>query len=596
MPLPRIEDYALLGDCQTCALVARDGSVDWMCVPDFDSPACFAALLGTAEQGRWIIAPEGGEPAGRSYRDGTLALETRFRAPGGEMALIDCMPIRSREADLVRIAACTAGRVRVRMELVPRFDYGSLAPWIRLNGRGAQAVAGPDALLLETPAPLEKAEGRLTAEFVLEAGQRMPFALRYHRSHLPAPEPLDAEEAVSATEMWWRDWVGRCTYEGEWRDAVVRSLVTLKGLTYAPTGGIVAAATASLPERIGGVRNWDYRYCWVRDATFTLQALMENGYVGEARAWRDWLFRAVAGDPSQMSSMYGVDGRRRLPELELPWLPGYEGSKPVRVGNAAHRQFQLDVFGEAVDSFYQAACAGVEPHEDAERMRRVLADHLAEAWKEPDEGIWEVRGPRRHFVHSKVMAWVAFDRLARSVRRFGLEGPADEWRRQADEIHAEVCEKGFDARRNTFVQHYGAEALDASLLMIPLVGFLPAEDPRVAGTVDAVRRELAKDGFLARYPTRTGVDGLPPGEGAFLACSFWLADCLHLLGREEEARELFGRLLGLRNDVGLLAEQYDPSARRMLGNFPQAFSHVGLVNTAGNLSRPAGPAARRRGC
>jgi GH15 family glucan-1,4-alpha-glucosidase len=447
---------------------------------------------------------------------------------------------------------------------------------------------------MHTPVDLRREGLTAVADFEVSAGQRVPFVLAYHQSHDPEPQPPEAEPMVAEVEGWWRDWSGRCTYQGEWRDQVVRSLITLKALTFAPTGGIVAAATTSLPEHIGGVRNWDYRFCWVRDATFTLYALLHNGYTDEARAWREWLLRAVAGRPSQLNIMYGIDGRRRLPELELPWLPGYENSAPVRTGNAAYAQFQLDVFGELIDALFQATRAGLEPSEDSWRVARALAEYLEDAWHEPDEGIWEVRGPRQHFTHSKVMAWVAFDRMIKTAERTGLSGPVDAWGRQRDAIHEEVCRLGYDAGRNTFMQHYEAGHTDASLLMIPLVGFLPPDDPRVVGTVEAVRRELTQDGFVQRYPTQTGVDGLPPGEGTFLACSFWLADCLALLGRHDEARELFERLLGLCNDVGLLAEEYDTGRQRLVGNFPQAFSHIGLVNTACNLSRAVGPAKHRQ--
>jgi GH15 family glucan-1,4-alpha-glucosidase len=597
----RIEDYALIGDCLTCALVSRTGSIDWTCVPYFDSSACFAALLGTEEHGRWLIAPQDSEPAGRRYRDGTLILETDFRTSTGEVTLIDFMPPRTRVPQLVRIVAGKRGKVQMRMELAPRFDYGSIGPWVRrAHVRGAKgkrrlrAVGGPDALVLDTPVEVRRDELTAVADFEVSAGQRVPFVLAYHPSQEPPPDAPDAEAVLKQTESWWREWSGRCTCQGEWRDAVQRSLITLKALTFAPTGGIVAAATTSLPEQIGGVRNWDYRFCWVRDATFTLYSLISNGYVEEARAWREWLRRAVAGKPSQMNIMYGIDGRRRLTELELAWLPGYEDSKPVRTGNAAHEQFQLDVFGELIDAMYQARRAGLEPDDEAWKSALALMHYLTEAWHEPGEGIWEVRGPRQHFTHSKVMAWVAFDRVVKSVEQFGRPGPVEEWRKQRDQIHEEVCRAGYDKSRNTFVQYYGSKELDASLLMIPLVGFLPAKDPRVIGTVEAVQRELKHDGLVARYLTGPGVDGLPPGEGAFLACSFWLADCLHLLGRDGEARELFERLLSLRNDVGLLSEEYDPGRRRLVGNFPQAFSHVGLVNTALNLSRPVGPARDRQ--
>jgi GH15 family glucan-1,4-alpha-glucosidase len=590
----RIEDYAVIGDCHTAALVGRDGSIDWLCLPRFDAGACFAALLGTPEHGRWLLAPAGEVKAvRRRYREGTLILETDFETDAGAVTVVDCMPPRTREPDLVRLVAGRRGEVRMRLHLVLRFDYGSIVPWVRRTKRGIRAVAGPDAVLVESPVPLHGKSLTTVADFTVAEGETVPFRLAWYPSNQAAPRLPGAVKTVRDTERWWRKWSECCTYQGPWREPVLRSLITLKALTYAPTGGIVAAATTSLPEQLGGVRNWDYRYCWVRDATFTLYALLHNGFTDEARSWRDWLLRAAAGKPSQMNIMYGLGGERRLTEIELDWLPGYEGAKPVRIGNAAYRQFQLDVFGEVMDSLYQAQRAGVDCDENAWRVQRELLDYLESAWKEPDEGIWEVRGPKQHFTHSKVMAWVAFDRMIKSVERFGQDGPVGRWRKQRDAIHAEVCEKGYDPRRNTFVQYYGAEALDASLLTIPLVGFLPAGDPRVRGTVEAIQRELMADGFVARYPTETGVDGLPPGEGAFLACTFWLADNLILLGRRDEARQLFERLVGLCNDVGLLSEEYDPRARRLVGNFPQAFSHVGLVNTASNLSCDHGPAAER---
>lgn len=590
----RIEDYALIGDCQTAGLVSREGSIDWLCFPRFDSGACFAALLGGPEHGRWVLQP--GVPVRqvrRRYREGTLVLETEFETEGGAVSLVDCMPPRSDVPDLVRVVVGTRGEVPMRMQLIIRFDYGAIVPWVRRLDGGLRAVAGPDTLLLRTPVAL-RGEGFTTvAEFTVHEGQQVPFDLTWCQSHDSTPPELDVPETIRHTEAWWQEWTSRCTYDGPWREAVVRSLVTLKALTYAPTGGIAAAATTSLPERLGGVRNWDYRLCWIRDATFTLYALMMGGYTDEARAWREWLLRAVAGDPSQIQIMYGLAGERRLTELELGWLPGYEGATPVRIGNAAYRQLQLDIFGEAMDALHVARREGLAADENAWRVQRELLGHLEKIWQEPDEGIWEVRGPRRHFTHSKVMAWVAFDRAIKGVERFGLEGPVDRWRRLRDAIHDEVCREGFDRARNTFVQYYGAKALDASLLMLPLVGFLPPIDPRIRGTVEAIERHLVTDGFVARYPTTPDVDGLPPGEGAFLACSFWLADNLLLLGRRDEAQRLFERLLALRNDVGLLSEQYDPQARRFLGNFPQAFSHVSLINTACNLSRTPGPAEIR---
>lgn len=594
MPM-RLEDYALIGDCHTAALVGRDGSIDWLCLPRFDSGACFAALLGTQEHGRWLLAPA--VPVRRTtrrYREGTLVLETTHETDEGTVTVVDCMPPRSQEPDLVRIVVGQSGQVPMRMQLVIRFDYGSVVPWVRRRPDGMQAVGGPDTVHLYADIAVHGEKMTTVAEFTVQAGQRVPFHLVWHPSHEPPPSPIDPEETVRQTEQWWHEWSGRCTYVGPWKEAVLRSLITLKALTYAPTGGIAAAVTTSLPEHLGGVRNWDYRYCWVRDATFTLYALLSNGYTAEACAWRDWLLRAVAGTPSQLNIMYGLSGERRLTEVELEWLPGYEHSRPVRIGNAAYQQFQLDVFGEVLDSLHQASRAGLPPDENAGRVQRALLDYLESAWQKPDEGLWEVRGPQRHFTHSKVMAWVAFDRAIKGVEQFALPGPIEQWRRLRAHIHQDICRQGFDATHNTFVQHYGGQELDASLLMIPLVGFLPPSDPRVQGTVAAVERELLRGGFVDRYVTHPGVDGLPPGEGAFLACTFWLADCYSLLGRHQEARDLFERLLALRNDVGLLSEEYDPVAGRLVGNFPQAFSHIGLVNTACNLSRLAGPATQRQ--
>ncbi len=590
----RIEDYALIGDCQTAALVGRDGSIDWLCFPRFDSGACFAALLGNADHGRWRIAPE--QPVlsvRRRYRDGTLVLETEFETDAGTVALIDFMPLRGNAPDVVRIVEGRRGEVRMAMELVMRFDYGSVVPWVRRTSTGLHAVAGPDALSFDTAIEIVNEDLTTTARFTVAAGERVPFVLTWHASHLrppPCPDPL---HSLDATEHWWRSWSRRCTYEGRWREQVLRSLITLKALTYAPTGGIVAAPTTSLPEHIGGVRNWDYRYCWLRDATLSLYALLMAGYVDEAKAWRQWLLRAAAGMPEQMRIMYGIAGERRLPELELGWLPGYEGSAPVRIGNGASSQLQLDVFGEVVDAMHLAHRNGLPPDDDATRVTATLLRYLESAWRLPDEGIWEVRGPRRHFTHSKVMAWVAFDRMVKEIEAGHRDGPLDRWRAVRDEIHAEVCAKGFDAQRNAFVQYYGSNHLDAALLMIPLVGFLPASDPRVRGTVAAIEANLLRDGFVHRYATQPEVDGLPRGEGAFLPCSFWLVDNLVLLGRRDEACALFDELLAVANDVGLLAEEYDPVARRLLGNVPQAFSHVGLVNSAMNLTRTDGPATDR---
>lgn len=590
----RIEDYALIGDCQTAALVGRDGSIDWLCLPRFDSPACLAALLGNAEHGRWLLAPATDIKAvRRRYRDGTLVLETDFVTDSGAVAVIDCMPVRMKQPDVVRQVVGRQGQVRMRTEIVIRCDYGSIVPWVRREGDGIAAIAGPEVLHLRSEVPLHGENFKTVGEFTISAGQTVSFVLTWHPSHEPAPPPIQPDEAVRATEQWWRQWASRCTYRGEWCEAVQRSLITLKALTYAPSGAIVAAPTTSLPEQLGGVRNWDYRYCWLRDATFTLYALLTNGYRDEAHAWREWLLRAVAGSPSQIQIMYGVSGERRLPELVLDWLPGHQNSIPVRVGNAAYRQSQLDVFGEVIDTLHVARKTGLKPTTDGWRVERELLKRLASAWREPDEGIWEVRGPQRHFTHSKMMVWVAVDRAVRDMEQYGLAGPLDQWRHLRDRIHAEVCRYGFDGELGAFVQSYGSRELDASLLMMPLVGFLPATDPRVRGTVAAIERRLMRDGFVARYSDSSKVDGLPPGEGAFLPCTFWLADNYTLQGRCDDARRVFHQLLDIRNDVGLLSEEYDPAARRFLGNFPQAFSHVGLVNTACNLVGPCGPAVAR---
>jgi GH15 family glucan-1,4-alpha-glucosidase len=593
-PLP-IEDYALLGDTQTAALVGRDGSVDWLCMPRFDSAACFAALLGDERNGRWLIAPVG-EPTAetRRYVAGTLVLETHFKTDEGEVRVTDFMPPRETAPDIVRIVEGIRGRVNMRMQLVIRFEYGSVVPWVRRIGDTIVAIAGPDALYLRTPVATRGEDLTTVAEFPVAEEEVVPFVLTWHPSHLPPPRVVDPVRALEDTVSYWQQWSDRNTYEGEWEEAVNVSLMTLKALTYAPTGGIVAASTTSLPEQLGGVRNWDYRYCWVRDATFTLMALMSAGFRDEAMAWRDWLTRAVAGRPEEMQIMYGPAGERRLPEFELGWLPGYQGASPVRIGNAAVDQFQLDVYGEVMDALHIARCADIGPDDAAWALQRKVMEALERVWEQADDGIWEVRGPRRHFVHSKVMAWVAADRAVKAVERFGLHGDADRWRALAGDIRDEVLEKGYDSERRTFTQSYGSRELDASLLMIPLVGFLPPDDERVIGTVEAIQRELVQDGFVLRYPTGETDDGLPPGEGAFLACTFWLADNLALIGRMDEARELFERLLSLRNDLGLLAEEYDPDAGRLVGNFPQAFSHVGLVNTAHNLSETARGVAERR--
>jgi GH15 family glucan-1,4-alpha-glucosidase len=592
----QIEQYALIGDCQTAGLVAHDGSIDWLCFPRFDSGACFAALLGTPEHGRWQITPAGHiQSVTRRYRDGTLILETDYETDSGGVTVIDWMPIRDTTPDVLRIVVGRRGQVPMRMDLAIRFDYGSIVPWVRRTARGIRATAGPDTLYCRTDVPLQSENLHTMADFTVSAGQRVAFELTWTPTHLPVAAERDPEANLRDTEDWWRAWSNHCTYHGEWREAVVRSLITLKALTYAPTGGLVAAVTTSLPEQLGGVRNWDYRYCWLRDATFTLYALMSGGYSDEARAWREWLINAVAGVPSQIQIMYGLAGERRLTELELPWLPGYAGSAPVRIGNAAHQQLQLDVYGEVMDALFLARRIGLEPSENAWRVQRALMSALELAWEMPDEGIWEVRGPRRHFTHSKVMAWVALDRAIKSVEAFGLAGPVERWRHVRAAIHDQVCREGFDPQLNAFVQYYGAKDPDASLLMLPLVGFLPASDPRVRGTVELVQQRLMRDGFVERYPTGPNVDGLPSGEGAFLICTFWLADNLALQGRHAEARTIFERLLAVRNDVGLLAEEYDPQSRQLLGNFPQAFSHLGLINTATNLTQAFGPAVDRQG-
>jgi len=590
-----IEDYAVIGDCHTAALVARDGSIDWLCFPRFDSGACFAALLGSEENGRWLLSPTNKiHSVRRRYREDTLVLETDYETEDGAVTLIDCMPPRSKEPDVVRMVVGRRGQVRMRLRLTIRFDYGSIVPWVRRTHKGIRAIAGPDTLVLQTNVDL-RGEGLTTiAEFTVSEGERVPFVLLWHPSHELTPSIDDPQDTIVHTERWWREWSSRCTYEGPWRANVLRSLITLKALTYAPTGGIVAAPTTSLPEQLGGTRNWDYRYCWIRDATFTLYALIHGGYTEEAHAWRDWLLRAVAGKPSELNIMYGLAGERRLTELEIRWLPGYEGSAPVRTGNAAHQQFQLDVYGEVMDALYVARREGLQPDENAWRVQKALIEFLESAWTKPDEGIWEVRGPRRHFTHSKVMAWVAVDRTVKAIERFGLKGPVERWRKLCSAIHDEVCRKGFDTERNTFVQFYGGKELDASLLMIPLVGFLSPDDPRVRGTIAAIQSDLVRDGFVARYNPKEEVDGLPPGEGVFLPCTFWLADNLALQGRLSDAQQLFERLLNLCNDVGLLSEEYDSEKHRLVGNFPQAFTHVSLINTACNLSRATGPAKDRR--
>ena len=590
----RIEDYALIGDCKTAALVGRDGSIDWLCLPRFDSGACFAALLGGAEHGRWLIAPK--DPAFRAvrrYLDGSLILVTTFEGASGAVELVDFMPPGDDRSEIVRLVRGLRGEVDLRTEFILRFDYGSVVPWVERieNGSGLRAIAGPETVVLRTPAPLRNRDFVTAGEFTVKPGDSVPFVLSC--GPLPSPGYIDPERALRETEAFWRGWSERCAPAGRWTEPVTRSLAVLKGLTYAPTGGIVAAPTASLPEQAGGVRNWDYRYCWLRDATFTLLAFGSAGYYEEAREWRDWLLRAVAGRPDQLQIMYGLGGERRLPEWEVPWLSGFNGARPVRIGNAAAQQLQIDVYGEIADAMFQARLHGLPSVERWSAIGRAFLDHLETIWREPDEGIWEVRGPRQHFTHSKVMAWVAFDRAVKSIEQLGIEGPIGRWQIIRDEIHADVCRNGFDSALGSFVQSYGSKALDASLLLLPIVGFLPPSDPRISGTLRAIERRLLMNGVVFRYDSSETDDGLPPGEGAFLACSFWFVDNLILQGRVTEARAMFERLLALRNDVGLLAEEYDPLAQCQMGNFPQAFSHVALVNTAYNLTRCEGPTEER---
>jgi GH15 family glucan-1,4-alpha-glucosidase len=594
--MARLEDYALIGDCETAALVSRHGSIDWLCWPRFDSAACFSALLGTEDHGRWLLsAADPDARITRGYRGDTLILETQIQTASGAATVIDFMPPRGRNSDVVRLVRGRSGRVAMRMHLVLRFDYGHAVPWVsRLEDGTWRAIAGPDMVTLRTPVPVRGQDLTTVAEFEVDAGQTVPFVLTHGPSHLPPPQAIEPEESLRHTEAFWTEWVdAKRLPDGESADAVIRSLITLKALTYAPTGGIVAAPTTSLPEQIGGERNWDYRFCWLRDATYTLLALLNAGFHDEACAWREWLLRAAAGAPAQLQIMYGLAGERRLTEYEVDWLPGYERSRPVRIGNAAHGQLQLDVYGEVMDVLHQAREAGLAAHGPDWAFQRALLDHLAEVWREPDQGLWEVRGDARHFTYSKVMAWVAFERGVRAVKRLGLEGPIERWEALCRQIHAEVCAKGFDADKGSFVQSYGSRELDASLLMLPMVGFLPPDDPRVQGTIAAVERELLVDGFLLRYDTRSGTDGLPGREGAFLACTFWLVDAYVLTHRIDDARRLYERLLALRNDVGLLSEEYDPVAKRLVGNFPQAFSHIALVNSAHNLAGARKPAEQR---
>jgi GH15 family glucan-1,4-alpha-glucosidase len=592
--MARIEDYALIGDCETAALVGRDGSIDWLCLPRFDSESCFARLLGDERNGYWKLCPAGRYTSERSYRPGTLILETVFETDGGRVRVIDFMPLKTELSKVVRIVEGLEGKVEMDSVLVARFDYGISVPWVsRVDGGAISLVAGASMLLFRPGAPMHGEAMKTVGSFPVARGERVAFMLSHQISY---QEPAPAEDPtvlLERAEHFWREWSRRCEAEGRYSEQILRSLITLKALTFGPSGGIVAAATTSLPEQIGGPRNWDYRFCWVRDATLTLLALMGAGYYDEARAWRDWLVRAVAGSPEQLQIMYAVTGERRLTEWEVPWLCGYENSKPVRIGNAAHTQLQLDVYGELMDALYQSRRGELGENKRAWAIQCALLDHLKNIWTEPDEGIWEVRGGPKHFTYSKIMAWVAFDRAIKSAAELGVQGPVEEWEAQRSAIHEDVCRHGYDAKRQTFVQVYGEPQLDASLLLIPAVGFLPPEDPRVISTVHAIERELMADGFVRRYDTGVTEDGLPPGEGMFLACSFWLADAYHMIGRDADARALFERLLALRNDVGLLSEQYDTSRRRLVGNFPQAFSHVALVNTAYNLTHRKKPSEHR---
>jgi GH15 family glucan-1,4-alpha-glucosidase len=583
----RIEDYGLIGDCETAALVGRDGSIDWLCWPAFDSDACFAALLGTPKHGRWLIAPVGDiASTSRRYWGDTLILETRFETSDGAVELVDFMPPRGNASDVVRLVRGARGRVKMRMQLVIRFGFGSDIPWVKKNedGSGLLAICGQDMAVLRTPVATRGEDFTTVAEFDVGEGDIVPFVLTYGPSHLPVPVPIDPAQALRDTETFWADWCSRCTYEGDHRDLVMRSLITLKALTYAPTGGIVAAPTTSLPEKLGGARNWDYRFCWLRDATFTLLALMNSGYTGEASAWHNWLLRAVAGSPANMQIMYGIKGQRRLLEWEADWLPGYEGALPVRVGNAAHAQLQLDVYGELIDAFHQSRTAKLELDEGSWALECSVLEHLAEVWNRPDHGIWERRGDGRHYVSSKVMTWVAFDRGIKSAEQFGFKAPLETWRGLRDAIHRDVCEKGFDRELNSFVESYGSKLLDASILMLPSVGFLPPTDPRVRGTLDAIERHMMRDGFVLRHDPREISDETQPIEGAFLACTLWLADAYVLAGEFDKAQTLFDRVVGVANDLGLLAEEFDTVAGRQTGNFPQALTHIALINTAHNLS------------
>src|SRR6202453_726809 len=590
----RIEDYAMIGECQTAALVSRDGSIDWFCAPRFDSEACFAALLGSPEHGRWSIAPRAKARVSRRYRPDTLVLETQFETADGAATLIDFMPMGLRRSSIVRLVVGTRGTVAMSTELILRFGYGAVVPWVTRSEDGVmRAIAGPDMVVLRTPVHLSGKSMTTVGEFTINKDDTIPFVLSYLPSHRPLNAPFDPTRALQETETFWRDWAAKCRPAGQWSDAVRRSMITLKALTYMPTGGMVAAPTTSLPEHLGGERNWDYRFCWLRDATLVLLGAMNAGYYEEARAWREWLLRAVAGSPDQLQIMYGIAGERRLTEWIAPLVPGYENSAPVRIGNAAHSQLQLDVFGEIMDVHHQARRSGLSTNDSGWATQLAFLDHLKEIWREPDQGMWEMRGPPQHFTYSKVMAWVAFDRAIKSAETFGLEGPVDDWCKLREAISDEVCERGFNKKLGTFVQAYDSDQLDANLLLIPCVGFLPVDDPRVANTIAAIEKRLVRDGFVIRYSTEEVEDALPPGEGAFLACSFWLVDAHILQGRFDEAESLFRRLVGLCNDVGLLSEEYDPRAKRLVGNFPQAFSHLALINSAYNLTRARKPVHQR---
>ncbi len=596
-PLP-IEDYALIGGGKTAALVAIDGAIDWLCLPRFDGAACFTALLGTADHGSWRIAPQQASPRmRRAYRGDTLVLETIFTTPEGEVALVDLMPFGQTGSHIIRRVEGRQGQVAMVLNLRLRFGFGSASPWVttETDGHSLVAIAGPDLVTLRGPVELQMCDSAVVAAFTVRAGESITFVMSHGASHLPPPAPFDAEAELAATEESWRAWSAKCRYDGPRKDAVLRSLIILKALIFDPTGGIVAAPTTSLPEQLGGSRNWDYRFCWLRDATLTLMALMGGGYYQEAQAWRDWLHRSIAGSADDLQIMYGVAGERHLLEWEVDWLPGYQGAKPVRVGNAASEQLQLDIYGEVMDALHQARASGLVVPLSSWDLQVSMIEHLEAIWQHPDDGIWEVRGGRKHFVHSKVMAWVAFDRAVQDIELYQLQGPLERWREVRDAIHADVCKQGFNKEKNSFTQSYGVTDLDASLLLIPIVGFLPPDDERVKGTVAAIERELVTGGFVLRYRTESGADGLPPGEGAFLPCSFWLAENYALQGRQEDAEELFDRLLSLRNDVGLISEEYDPKAGRLVGNFPQAFSHLGLVNTALVLSGKHEGTARSKG-